>query len=55
MSTQSTRSVIFVRLRILASFAMMGATIAGALGHHGDDVQWAATVAGMMVGGLLVP
>lgn len=51
----TTEPRVLFRLRVLASCAFIGASIAGALGHHNDDVQWASTVFGMMVGGLLVP
>lgn len=41
------------RLRSMVAFAMLGAVVAGALGHHEDAVQWGAIVLGSWIGGLV--
>jgi hypothetical protein len=40
------------RLKAIVGCAFLGCVIAGVLGHHEDNVQWMAIVAGSWIGGL---
>lgn len=44
---------MWLRLRTMVSFTLLGVTVAGCFGYHDDKVQWTAGLLGAYLGGMI--